>query len=37
MSTADWTTTMNFTGKEGSLPKGTKISTANWTNQYLPQ
>ncbi len=37
MDAKDWTTSMAFISKQGALPKGTKLTTTNWTNQYLPQ
>jgi len=37
MNDSGWKTTMAFLNAEGALPKGTKITHSNWTNEYLPQ
>ncbi|MBY8855037.1 ABC transporter substrate-binding protein [Nocardia sp. CA2R105] len=37
MNDSGWKTTMAFLNAEGALPKGTKITHTNWTNEYLPQ
>ncbi|MQY19680.1 hypothetical protein NRB20_27720 [Nocardia sp. RB20] len=36
MNDSGWKTTMAFLNAEGALPKGTKLTHAHWTNEYLP-
>jgi NitT/TauT family transport system substrate-binding protein len=36
MSTQVWNTTLAFINKLGALPKKAKVTSDNWTNQYLP-
>ncbi|MFK0172175.1 ABC transporter substrate-binding protein [Streptomyces sp. NPDC090306] len=36
MSAADWQKTQAFIDSLGALPKGTSVSSSDWTNKYLP-
>jgi NitT/TauT family transport system substrate-binding protein len=36
MDAAGWKKTQAFVNSLGALPKGTTITSDNWTNKYLP-
>lgn len=36
MTAAQWATTVKFIASLGALPAGTKVTSADWTNKYLP-
>ncbi|MBT2225267.1 ABC transporter substrate-binding protein [Nonomuraea sp. NEAU-A123] len=36
MSDADWSTTIAFLNSLGTIKDGAKITSSNWTNEYLP-